>query len=306
MYRSSPVSNVTQTIRANVTKTGTYNLSTSTNNGITFSANGTFGSTGDKDITLTATGTPISAGNYSFTTNTNPSLSFTRESVQPSTGGQAIVTDYSIGQNILDQTPGTKQTIIANVATAGTYSITTNTISGARFIGSGTFTNTGSQTITLTLTPTPKNYDGVYTFSLNTTPSATFSITKNASSGGSAIITWDGVDQSSLTTEQRAENNRKIVRETEASTYSPPFIHYFVVNVTQIGTYNIESYGNRTSEGNTLRLVGSGTFTTTGVQTIPLYFYGVARNYSGNAVNHYFYLPNDGYGIVYYFIKYSQ
>ena len=306
MYRSSPVSNVTQTIRANVTKTGTYNLSTSTNNGITFSANGTFGSTGNKDITLTATGTPISAGNYSFTTNTNPSLSFNGESVQPSTGGQAVVTDYSIGQNILDQTPGTKQTIIANVATAGTYSITTNTISGARFTGSGTFTNTGSQTITLTLTPTPKNYDGVYTFSLNTTPSATFSITKNASSGGSAIITWDGVDQSSLTTEQRAENNRKIVRETEASTYSPPFIHYFVVNVTQIGTYNIESYGNRTSEGNTLRLVGSGTFTTTGVQTIPLYFYGVARNYSGNAVNHYFYLPNDGYGIVYYFIKYSQ
>jgi hypothetical protein len=299
------LSNVTQTIRANVTKTGTYYLKTTTNNGTTFTANGTFTNTGNNDITLVATGTPISSGDYSFTTNTNPSVSFTRESLQISTRGKAVVSGYTKGQAILDQTPGIKQTINANVTTAGTYNITTNIINGSRFAGTGTFTNTGNNSVTLTLTPTPTNYNGVYTFSLNTTPSATFSITNNSSSGGTALITWDGVSQLGLTTAQTTENNRNIVRLTEASTYSPPFIQYIAVNVTQIGTYNIETFGNRTNEGNTLRLVGSGTFTTTGVQTIPLYYYGAAINYNGDPVGHYFYLPNES-NFQLYIIRNSQ
>jgi hypothetical protein len=95
------------------------------------------------------------------------------------------------------------------------------------------------------------------------------------------------------------------VRETEASTYSPPFIHYIAVNVTQIGTYNIETFGNRTFQGNTLRAVSSGTFTTTGVQTITLYFYGQAVNNSGTLTNHTFYLPRE-LNAESVFIKYSQ
>ena len=96
------------------------------------------------------------------------------------------------------------------------------------------------------------------------------------------------------------------MRLTEASTYSPPFIHYVTVNVTQIGTYNINTPGNRNFEGNTLRLVGSGTFTTTGVQTIPLYVYGAAINYSGTLVGHYFYLPRENYSPIVSVIRNSQ
>jgi hypothetical protein len=310
MYRSSPVSNVTQTIRANVTKTGAYNLSTSTNNGITFSANGTFASTGDKDITLTATGTPTSAGNYSFTTNTNPSVTFTREFGQKSSGGQAVVSSYTNGQSIVagTPTPGIKQTITANVTTPGTYNITTNTILGSKFVGSGTFTSTGNQSVTLTLTPSPTTYNGVYSFTLKSNPNATFNITYNPSSGGTSLITWDGVSQSGLTTAQTTENSRNIVRLTEASTYSPPFMQYIAVNVTQIGTYNIDAISNRNvSEGHTLHLVGSGTFTTTGVQTIPLYYYGQALIYNGgNVLPHYFFLPYEGYSIPLYIVKNSQ
>ena len=305
IYKSVAVSNVTQTIRANVTKTGTYNLSTNTINGLKFAGEGIFYETGNNDITLTATGTASSFGNYTFTTNTNPSVSFTRESGQISSGGAAVVSGYTNGQARLDQTPGIKQTINANVTTAGTYNITTNIISGSRFAGTGTFTSTGNNSVTLTLTPTPTSYNGVYTFNLNTTPTATFSITNNSSSGGSALITWNGVSQSGLTTAQTTENNRNIVRLTEASTYSPPFIQYIAVNVTQIGTYNIETISNRNAAGHTLRLVGSGTFTTTGVQTIPLYYYGIALNNNGNPLNHYFYLPNES-NFQLYIIRNSQ
>ena len=297
IYNTIPVSEVTQTIRANVTKTGDYNISTNTINGIKFAGTDYFYVTGDYDVLLTATGTPTSAGNYTFTTNTNPSVSFTREFGQKSSGGQAVVSGYTNGQSIIagTPTPGIKQTITANVTTPGTYNITTNSILGSRFVGSGTFTSTGNnQSVILTLTPTPTSYNGVYSFTLKTTPTVSFNITNNLSSGGSSLITWSGVSQSGLTTEQIAENNRVIVRQTEASTYSPPFMHYIVVNVTQIGTYNIETFGNRTPEGNTLRLVGSGTFTTTGVQTIPLYYYGSAINYNGNpVVGHYFYFPSE-------------
>jgi uncharacterized protein (TIGR02145 family) len=60
---------------ANVTTTGTYNIS-ATNNGVTFSRTGTFTNTGNTDIFLIPTGTPIASGTFAFTTNTTPSYSF--------------------------------------------------------------------------------------------------------------------------------------------------------------------------------------------------------------------------------------
>lgn len=312
MTTSSPVNNVTQTIRANVTKTGTYFLKTTTTNGVRFAASGTFASIGNNDVILTATGTPISSGIFSYTLNTTPNVTFNRECGNPSTGGGSVVTNYTIGsysEKMVAGVPvsGVTQTIIANVTTPGTYNISTFTNQGVTFAGSGTFTNTGNQNIILTATGTPTNYDGTYTFSLSTTPSATFSITHNGSSGGTALITWDNVAQTSLTTAQTTENNRNIVIETEASTYSPPFVQYMVVNVTRIGTYNINTIGNRTGEGHTLRLVGSGTFTSTGVQTIQLYYYGKAlNNNGGNPLPHYFYVPRENYIPVLFRVRNSQ
>lgn len=57
---------VTQTISVSVTKVGKYSLST-TANGITFSATGTFTATGTQNVVLTASGVPAAAGTTNFT-----------------------------------------------------------------------------------------------------------------------------------------------------------------------------------------------------------------------------------------------
>jgi uncharacterized protein (TIGR02145 family) len=78
MTAGTPVSGVTQTITATVTAMGTYNISTTTANGVTFSGSGTFAETGAQEIMLTATGTPTDLGSHSFTLNTTPDCSFNR------------------------------------------------------------------------------------------------------------------------------------------------------------------------------------------------------------------------------------
>lgn len=62
----------TMTLYAQVTKIGTYSITTLPNNGVTFSASGTFSTLGCQLITLTASGTPTAAGSISAVTNTNP------------------------------------------------------------------------------------------------------------------------------------------------------------------------------------------------------------------------------------------
>ena len=64
----------TITLVANVTTAGTYTIFTNTINGVTFSASGTFGGTGNNTVTLTPTGTPTLAGNYIWATNLTPSI----------------------------------------------------------------------------------------------------------------------------------------------------------------------------------------------------------------------------------------
>jgi hypothetical protein len=52
----------TAVINVNVTSPGIYNISTTTVNGISFSASGTFNLTGPQQVTLTGAGTPTMAG----------------------------------------------------------------------------------------------------------------------------------------------------------------------------------------------------------------------------------------------------
>jgi hypothetical protein len=183
------------------------------------------------------------------------------------------------------------QTITANVTQAGTYSLGAYS-NGVTFAGSGTFAGTGSQTITLTATGTSKNTAGDYFIALqNVSPGCDFNApVYSNTSGGSAVITWNiaQTGTGAPTTEQAAENDRDLIANVESSTYSPPFIHYRRVNVTTAGSYNIDVPSNR--DGNLLRLVGSGTFSTTGFQIMTLYLIGAPSNW-GSRANHYFYLP---------------
>jgi hypothetical protein len=74
---------VTQTVRVNVTKLGTYNITTNTVNNLSFSGSGTFTVLGVNDVVLVGTGTPNGSGNLTFTatltgTSGSSTCSFTR------------------------------------------------------------------------------------------------------------------------------------------------------------------------------------------------------------------------------------
>jgi hypothetical protein len=56
----------TAVIFVNVTSPGNYNIATTTVNGISFSASGTFNLTGPQQVTLIGTGTPAMAGAYNY------------------------------------------------------------------------------------------------------------------------------------------------------------------------------------------------------------------------------------------------
>lgn len=56
----------TITIPVNVTKTGTYSVSTATINGIRFSRSGSFTSTGNQAIVVSGSGLPVYTGTYTF------------------------------------------------------------------------------------------------------------------------------------------------------------------------------------------------------------------------------------------------
>ncbi|KIA93531.1 hypothetical protein OA93_22005 [Flavobacterium sp. KMS] len=62
-------------VPVNVTYVGDYSITTNTLNGVSFSATGTFTSTGAQTITLKASGTPTAGGSYAYTVSTNSTSS---------------------------------------------------------------------------------------------------------------------------------------------------------------------------------------------------------------------------------------
>jgi endonuclease G len=63
---TSLTSTNTITLQVNVTKTGTYSVTTATINGFKFTATGSFGSTGIQNLVLTGNGAPVNTGNFVF------------------------------------------------------------------------------------------------------------------------------------------------------------------------------------------------------------------------------------------------
>ncbi|PAM92771.1 hypothetical protein B4N84_21815 [Flavobacterium sp. IR1] len=79
MTAGDPVYGVSQTITADVSTPGSYDIS-ATNNGVTFSARGNFTSKGKHDVLLRATGIPMAGGDHDFILNTSPNnCTFTRK-----------------------------------------------------------------------------------------------------------------------------------------------------------------------------------------------------------------------------------
>jgi hypothetical protein len=162
--------------------------------------------------------------------NSNQTFNRTVDNPDVSTNGAAIVSGYSETGSAGTMTAGVPasgvtQTFIANVISAGSYSITTSA-NGVTFVASGIFTETGNQEITLTASGTPTEV-GTYTYTSNTNPNASFTRTAviNPSSNGTANIS--SYNSSTPSGTIYLENPVSGVQQTVAA------------NVTTSGSYSI-------------------------------------------------------------------
>jgi hypothetical protein len=157
----------TASVSVQVTTPGVYTLTTNTVNGVSFTASGVFTAIGVNTVVLHGSGLPVNTGAYTFgfpgttstctfpinfTPNTPGAASYT---LATSSGGcsGAVVNGEYVPTRACTDTHTVK--INVNVSATGTYAMSTNTVWGVSFSGSGSFTTTGPQTVTLKATGTP-------------------------------------------------------------------------------------------------------------------------------------------------------
>ncbi len=179
----------TLTIEVDVTTTGTYVIAASPvpTNGFAFTGSGTFTSPGKQLVTLTGTGTPQRA-EISAVSVTNISSTCTIPvTVQPASapavftldGTPATCTGFTVaGVYTAGSAASAGNTVKLNVTvtTAGSYNITTNTVNGISFSGTGTLA-LGAQTIILTATGIPTLAGTFNTFKPNIATTCDFAVT---------------------------------------------------------------------------------------------------------------------------------
>ena len=152
----------TATVDVNVTSIGSYSLSTTTANGVKFSASGNFTSTTNpQTVVLRAnTATPPAQGPFDYIiTGASTTCKFTVTYAPPAppamftlSGAPGACTPatvngvYTAGTAL---TASNNVVIEVNVASTGSYTITTNLVNGMQFTKSGLFTAMGVQPVTL-------------------------------------------------------------------------------------------------------------------------------------------------------------
>jgi len=155
-------------VQVNIAGAGTYSISSDTVNGMFFQANGSFSTTGLNNVRLKGIGTPLAAGINSFTItydSTECVVNITTlarggaiDAVFTLAGAPDTCMNYVLSGNYLEgvaTTAANTVVINVNVSVPGIYNIVTAPGNGITFSGSGSFTNSGQQTITLTATGTP-------------------------------------------------------------------------------------------------------------------------------------------------------
>ncbi|HVF81720.1 MAG TPA: hypothetical protein VM884_07290 [Flavisolibacter sp.] len=177
-------------VQVNVTTTGTYSIATNTVNGYSFSATGTFSTTGVQTIFLQGTGKPVAAQTDNFTV-TSGTLTCTFPVTVLATAASpcGIIPQgtYTAGTAL---TAANKIVLTHNYTAAGPYTITTGTTNGYSF-GPSTITATAgpNSNITLTGVGTP-TAAGINTFTVNFGDggSCTFTVTVNP---GTVVVNTD-------------------------------------------------------------------------------------------------------------------
>ncbi len=257
-------------ISVDVSSIGTYAINTNLENGISFSANGTFSSLGTQSIILTGTGTPINPGSFVYTLQ---SLGVTGCSLPVVVNSPSTVAQFNLADPITCSSPAVSGNYIAgvpldsnthyialtvNVLSAGSYTISSPTLNGVTFSASGFFALSGPQTIIVQASGTPVNAGG-------------FGYVLNSNTGTTSCTVVINVNSASTSVFSYQVSGNECAGATVAGSYSSgiPLIGQntvaLQVNVTSTGTYNIS-----TNVTNGFGFSGAGTFTTTGIQTILL------------------------------------
>ncbi len=157
----------TVTIKANVTVAGTYSLSTSAN-GMTFAASGTFAVGANQNIVLTGTGSPAAPGASNFAIAGGCSFSINAVAPPPAAfaltcNATSVAGTYVVGTML---TTTNRVDVEVNVTVAGGYTITSTTVNGMTFSKTGVFSGTGIQTVTLQGSGTPTGTAGTSSFTV--------------------------------------------------------------------------------------------------------------------------------------------
>lgn len=163
---------------------------------------------------------------------------------------------YEVGTALV---PATNTiSVEVNVVKTGTYLITTDTVNGFYFTGTGVFANLGTNSISLRGNGTPFT-SGTFNFvvSFDSTQCDIQVTVLPAGSGGPAVFTLEGAPNA-CTGAVVAGSYAVGTALTSSNTAT------ISVNVTTIGTYNIST----TFQGMTF--AAAGAFITTGVQTVQL------------------------------------
>jgi hypothetical protein len=259
----------TMTIPVIVTQAGTYNLSTTSAGGLTFTGSGTL-AIGNQSIVLGASGTPAgpTAGiiNYTFSTTTPVASSCgfgLNVQAAPTPAAYTIncgtaATQTGTFQAGTPLTAANKITISVSPATLGAYSITTNTVNGVSYVGAGIFTTVLTQNVDLFVNP------------LNNTPISAGSF-NYATVGGTTIcsnvnVTYTGAPTSATFTINCA------TAATQTGTFvtgtSLPATSKITLSVTPATT---GSYTITTNLVNGVSYIGFGNFPTTATQNVDLF-----------------------------------
>lgn len=147
----------TVTIKANVLATGETTIRTNTVGGIYFTSGPlSFDTLGERNVVLTAVGTPTTPGVNTFTLDAATGMiatcafdvTVTGQPVAYSLTCSTIVVNGTYAPNITMNATNT-MTVSVNVQYPGAYTISTNAVNGVTFSASGTFTLTGTQDVTL-------------------------------------------------------------------------------------------------------------------------------------------------------------
>src|ERR1700730_4068461 len=158
-------------VGVNVNGAGTYLISTNVINGYSFKATGNFSSAGSFQVKLIASGKPVAAGTNNFivsydsgsctvSVNVRDSIHSTSPATFTFQGApNACMNAKLIGSFVKDILLDTSAKVNINlvVTIPGTYTISTNTVNGYSFTGSGSVSAAGLHTISLTASGKPIN-----------------------------------------------------------------------------------------------------------------------------------------------------